>query len=97
MSAQTLPAEISNIVVPTFQQMQQMFQIWETMHQMGILNTTVPIRQSGIVNKTSTSTSTSISNSDVAQAVGQETILPSGDKIVPLGDGKYGLIKKSNQ
>lgn len=70
--------EISNIIVPSFSQMQQMFQIWETMHQMGILNTTVPPKQATIANKSV-----------------EETILPNGDKIIPMGDGKYGLIRKS--
>jgi len=36
-----------------------------------------------------------ISQSDGSKVEGEE-ILPSGDKIVPLGDGKYGLIKKRN-
>lgn len=42
---QLMQKEINNIIVPSFSQMQQMFQIWETMHQMGILNTTVPPKQ----------------------------------------------------
>ena len=83
---QNIPTEISSVVVPTFQQMQQMFQIWETMNQMGILKTTVPPKPVPSQN-----------NSYVAQTVKEEITLPSGDKIIPLGDGKYGLIKKSNQ
>ena len=78
----TVPTEISTMVVPTFQQMQHMFQIWETMNQMGILKTTVQPKQSAE------------NNSVVSKMVGQEIILPSGDKIVPLGNKKYGLIKK---
>ena len=83
------PAEsssIASVVVPTFHQMQQMFQIWETMNQMGILKTTVPPKSVPIQ-----------SNSYVGKTVKDEITLPSGDKIIPLGDGKYGLIKKSNQ
>ena len=71
-------------IIPTIQQMQYMFQIWETMNQMGILKTNVqpkPIPAD--------------KNSLVAQTVGQEIILPSGDKLIPLGNNKYGLKKRT--
>lgn len=71
-------------IIPTIQQMQYMFQIWETMNQMGILKTNVspkPIPTD--------------KNSLVAQTVGQEIILPSGDKLIPLGNNKYGLKKRT--
>jgi hypothetical protein len=83
-NSSSLNTEIGSVVAPTFQQMQHMFQIWEMMHQMGILKTNVapkPVIQP--------------SNSVIGQTVKQEMILPTGDKIVPLGDGKYGLIKKA--
>lgn len=35
------------------------------------------------------------STSNVESDVSDEVVLPNGDKIVPLGNGKYGLIKKA--
>ena len=56
------------------------------MNKLAILKTTVVPKPVPLQN-----------NSYVAQTVKQEITLPSGDKIIPLSDGKYGLIKKSNQ
>jgi hypothetical protein len=64
--------------LPTFQQMQQMFQIFQMMQQMGVLN----------MNQQITPTMESKTK------IEGEEVLPNGDKIIPLGNGKYGLIKK---
>ena len=75
--------DTTSIIAPTLQQMQYMFTMWEKMNQMGILKTDVPPKPILPQN-----------DSNVSQTVGQEIILPNGDKIVPLGNKKYGLIKK---
>lgn len=65
--------------LPTLQQMQQMFQIFQMMQQMGVLNTSAP---TPIIPTSEPESKNTI-------------VLPSGDKIIPLGNGKYGLIKKN--
>ena len=99
-------------VVPTFQQMQHMFQIFLMMQQMGVLN--IPSTNSttgvGSTNPTTIDThkvplntlntlNTQAPNQDslVVTNTEQENIitLPTGEKIISLGNGKFGLIKKS--
>lgn len=69
----------SNNILPTFQQMQQMFQIFQMMQQMGILNTQ----------------STPIETPVSKPSESEEIVLPNGDKLIPLPNGKYGLVKKN--
>ena len=69
MPPQQLPP--NTLLMPTAQQLQQWFQIFQMMQQMGMLNMNAK-----------------------PEAPDETTILPSGDKIIPLGNGKYGLIKK---
>ena len=64
--------------LPSLHHMALMFNVYQKLHQLGLLNMNQQISQS-----------------DGSKVEGEE-ILPSGDKIVPLGDGKYGLIKKRN-
>ena len=80
----TIPNDTQNgfNTLPTMQQMQQMFQIFQMMQQMGILN--IPNNQS--INKLE-------SNNQNGQ-IGNEIILPNGEKLISLSNGKYGLIKK---
>lgn len=73
--------------LPTFQQMQQMFQIFQMMQQMGILN--VNTNKNDIISDKSTE---KIQNTDKEDVV----ILPNGDKIIPLANGKFALVKKNN-
>lgn len=81
----TIPNNTSNFMVPTMQQMQQMFQIFQMMQQMGILNTQPQTVDNNIQPENNQKT------------VNDDTIvLPNGDKIIPLGNGKFGLIKKNN-
>lgn len=82
MAHQLLQANQPASLVPTFQQMQQMFQIFQMMHQMGILNMQ-PIKSEQ---------SSSVKTEQNVEPI----ILPNGDKLIPLADGKYGLIKKLN-
>lgn len=81
---QTAMPSSSSLAVPTLQQMQQMFQIFQMMQQMGILN-----MQASPTTAESQTKATSQDNTD------ETIILPNGDKIIPLGNGKYGLIKKN--
>jgi len=82
----------TNNILPTFQQMQQMFQIFQMMQQMGILNTqntqNTPQPNVSIQNQTE-------SIKPIVPAEPDNTIvLPNGDKVIPLPNGKFGLIKK---
>lgn len=104
-------------LLPTFQQMQQMFQIWNMMQEMGIVNckntesnsSTTPIESNKISNLNLHSNVTSnpnlTSNSNANSNPNQNqvstdsdgvTILPNGDKIIPLPGGKFGLVKNPN-
>jgi thiol-disulfide isomerase/thioredoxin len=67
--------------VPSLEQMQQMFQIFKMLQQMGVLNTQVPV--------TTPSSQEDNSAKDII-------VLPNGDKLMPLGNGKYGRIKNKN-
>lgn len=69
--------------LPTLQQMQQMFQIWQLMQKMGILNTQPEIKSASPTTPT-------------AQLENGVITLPNGDKLYPLQNGQYGLVKKSN-
>lgn len=95
---QTIPNNLNNstnMVIPTMQQMQQMFQIFQMMQQMGILNMN-PTQSNQILNDNDhdqTETSPKISNQN---STDETIILPNGDKIIPLGNGKYGLVKKNS-
>jgi thiol-disulfide isomerase/thioredoxin len=69
-------------VVPTFQQLHQMLQIFQMLQQMGALNIPASLNEQKIESKTESKDNTVIE-------------LPNGDKLIPLPGGKYGLIKKS--
>ena len=75
-------------VLPTLEQMQYYLKIFTMMQQMGILNTNtlnnLPMQDA--VPKSQPNTADPDST----------IVLPSGDKIIPLPNGKYGLIKKSS-
>lgn len=58
--------------LPTFQQMQYFFKIFQMMNEMGVLNMSATVKNEN-----------------------KEITLPNGDKLVPLADGNYGLIKKT--
>lgn len=76
-------------VLPTFQQMQRMFQIWQMMQQMGIINsqTANPANPNGQATPTNAIPETT----DPANVI----VLPTGDKLIPLPGKQYGLIKKT--
>lgn len=89
-------------VLPTFQQMQQMFQIFQMMQQMGILNTNssaeIPTelnvgQQQNQQYNQQTQQTQQIPPQEIPNQ--NEMILPNGDKLVPLPNGKYGLVRKS--
>ena len=82
----------TNNVVPSLQQMQTYFQIFQMMQQMGALN--MPL-QSPIQNQTISDTA--INNEITTKEPESENpiILPNGDKLIPLPGGKFGLIKKT--
>lgn len=77
----TITCPASN-VLPTLEQMQYYFKIFQMMQQMGVLNMnaipTIPTND------------TAKPSSDADNTI----VLPNGDKIIPLPNGKYGLIKK---
>jgi hypothetical protein len=77
-------------VLPTIQQMQQMFQIFQMMQQMGILN--VPQQLSAATTSTTTTPQTvpETKPTDPDNTI----VLDNGDKLIPLPNGKYGLVKK---
>lgn len=58
--------------LPTFQQMQYFFKIFQMMNEMGVLNMSATVKNEN-----------------------KEITLANGDKLVPLADGNYGLIKKT--
>uniref|UniRef100_A0A6C0CB77 Thioredoxin domain-containing protein n=1 Tax=viral metagenome TaxID=1070528 RepID=A0A6C0CB77_9ZZZZ len=69
-----------SIGLPSPQQMVLMFNVYQKLHQLGLLNMGQQIT----------------SNESSNQKIEGEEILPSGDKIIPLEDGRYVLIKKQN-
>lgn len=79
----------NNNLLPTFEQMQQMFKIFQMMQKMGILNTdnqnTADIQNS---------MATMMMNKPATPEMENTIVLPSGDKIIPLPNGTYGLVKK---
>lgn len=77
MQTPVQPNNILGLEIPNLQQMQQYFQIFQMLNQMGALNMSAQTQTMG-----------STKSDD-------EQILSNGDKLVPLGDGKYGLIKKT--
>lgn len=83
-----------NSTIPTFQQMQQMFQIFQMMQQMGILN--VPDSNTSVNNNTDTNI-TNNNKTTIDSDNDNSYLLPNGDRIIPLPNGKFGLIKKTNQ
>lgn len=99
----------ANSVLPTLQQMQHMFRIFQMMQQMGVLHTPVNINQNS-QNPSNTNTETTtdpkftMHSSPVLpptpppvnspqQDPDNTIILSNGDKLIPLENGKYGLIK----
>lgn len=74
-----IPSE--SAIALTVQQMQQMFQIFQMMQNMGVLKIDGPIN-------------ISTSESHVTVDPPGTTVLPNGDKIVPMPNGLFGLIKK---
>lgn len=72
----------SGLQLPSMQQMQQMFKIFQMLQKMGVLLTDEePIIQDTLENEKNTSPDGAI-------------MLSNGDRIVPLGNGKYGVIEK---
>ena len=67
----------TNFFVPSIQQMQYMFKLFRTLQKMGVLITD------------DDEMSTSVNKKSTDEAI----VLSNGDRIVPLGDGKYGLIQ----
>jgi hypothetical protein len=72
---------VSNLV-PTIQQMLQMFKIFQMLHRMGVLDIDAGVQD---VEK-------ELSEPEMDNVI----TLPNGDKLVPLPGGKYGLIKNQN-
>nr|AEX62886.1 hypothetical protein mv_R681 [Moumouvirus Monve] len=89
---QTNPPLINNSMnddtLSSIQQMKKWFQIFQMMQSCGLLNTSAKIDQFVDQQITQSTQNNNQSNNG-------EIILENGDKIVPLGNGKYGLIKKS--
>lgn len=63
--------------MPNAQQIQRMFNIFQMMQQMGILNN-----------------QNILPTTNQKDKIEDEIILKNGDKLIPLSNGKYGLIKK---
>lgn len=89
---QTLPVtpNPNSSILPTFEQMQQMFKIFQMMQDMGILNTN---NKQIVTDKQSIPEKHNITNNGLDEKNIIE--LPNGDKIIPLSNGKFGLIKKN--
>lgn len=77
MANQMLNQNATDDTLPSFQQMQRMFHIFQMMHQMGVLNMNVPV------------------NDPKPMEDDNAILLPNGDRVIPLANGKYGLIKKN--
>lgn len=77
----------NSIDVPSMQQMNQMFKIFKMLYKMGVLD------------MSDIDDSNDNSNDKVEQNTNDNNtvVLPNGDKLVTLPDGKYGLIKKSDK
>jgi hypothetical protein len=91
LNPMAIPQQNNTNMIPTLQQMQQMFQIFQMMQQMGALNmSSVPAP--------TLNTNDIIVNTDINKKIEHDNIiiLPNGDKVIPLAEGKYGLIKKSS-
>ena len=71
MQPQMMSPTSLGIDLPTFQQMQYFFKIFQMMNEMGVLNMSATVKNEN-----------------------KEITLANGDKLVPLADGNYGLIKK---
>jgi len=70
-----------NMELPTMEQLQYIWKLFQMMQNMNILNMNAqPVTP----------------EQAMPQKIEGEVVLPSGDKLIPLSDGKYGLIKKSN-
>lgn len=78
-------------IIPTFEQMQQMFRIFQMMQQMGVLNMSTD-------QTSNTCNTNNILNTDTNKSPESEGIieLSNGNKLIPLADGRYGLIEKKN-
>ena len=70
--------------LPTFQQMERMFKLFQMMHKMGALN--IPESIETTVGENKTNLLDKVENNDTI-------IFPNGDKLIPLPNGKFGLIK----
>ncbi|QGR53877.1 hypothetical protein [Moumouvirus maliensis] len=79
---------IGDDTLSSIQQMKKWFQIFQMMQSCGLLNTSAKIDQ--FVDQ-----QISQSTQNNSQSNNGEIILENGDKIVPLGNGKYGLIKNN--
>ncbi len=78
--------------LPTLQQMKKWFHIFQMMQSCNMLN---PSYKSDTIMSPTSPVNSVTSTSNVESDVSDEVVLPNGDKIVPLGNGKYGLIKKA--
>lgn len=76
------------MVVPTIQQLNYIFKLFQMMQQLGILNT-----------ETSTPKNTELNeyHGSLKDDTTITTTLANGDQIVKLENGKYGLIKKKSE
>lgn len=72
----------SSSAIPTLQQMQQMFQIFIMMQQMGLIN--VP----------NVDPKLQVPGTTIQPKESDVITTPDGDRLIPLGNGKYGLLKK---
>lgn len=74
-------------MLPTLQQMQQMFQIFQLMQQAGLLTTQPPAAAPA---------PPPLEPPKEAYNEKDVVVLPNGDKIIPLANGKFGLVRKQN-
>ena len=100
---QQIPQPTVASALPTLQQMQQMFQIWQMMQTMGALNTSnqsqlqtqIPMPSTPMPSTPMPSTPMPSTPSLSPESDQKIVTLPNGDKIYPLPNGKYGLVKKN--
>jgi len=89
--------------IPNYQQMEQMlqmFKIFQMMQQMGVLNTqAIPgpanIGNMATVGQTAGQAAGQPSSPETKTDPEGTTYLPNGDKIIPLPNGQFGLIRKN--
>lgn len=77
--------------LPSIEQMRQMFKIFQMMQQIGALPS---YQASPAARQDATSGTFATQNAEKDIISTDVILLPNGDKIIPLSNGKYGLIKK---